>query len=106
MILGAFAPWAKAIFVTDYGTDRAGWLVLAVAVVAGLLLLVHARRGARSRIPLVAALLGTVAVAVVASDLRELAEDEFVGPAWGAYAAFAGSAGLVACSIAQLVRRD
>lgn len=52
------------------------------------------------------ALLGTVAVAIVASNLRELVEDEFVGPAWGAYAAFAGSAGLVACSIAALVRRD
>jgi len=106
MVLGAFAPWAKAIFVTDYGTDRAGWLVLAVAVVAGVLLLVHAGRGARSPMPLVTALLGTVAVAVVASELRELTDDQFVDPAWGVYAAFAGSAGLVACSIAQLVRRD
>lgn len=106
MVLGALGPWSKAVFVTDYGTERAGWAVLAVAVVAAVLLLVHASRGYRSAMPLLVAVLGTFTVALVASELRELSEDEFVGPAWGAYVAFAGSAGLVLSSVALLARRS
>lgn len=105
MVIGALGPWSKAVFVTDYGTDRAGWVVLAVAAVAAVLLIVHASRGRRSPVPLIVAVLGTVAVAIVASELRDLSEDEFLGPAWGAYASFAGSAGLVLSSVALLARR-
>lgn len=105
MVLGALGPWSKAVFVTDYGTDRAGWAVLAVAAVATGLLIVHARRGRRSIMPLLVAVLATFAVTLVASELRELSEDEFIGPAWGAYAAFVGSAGLVISSVALLARR-
>lgn len=105
MVLGSLGPWAKNIFVTDYGIDRAGYVVLAAALVAGVLLLLHARASRRSVLPLLAALAATAAVVVVAADFRELVDDEFVGPAWGLYAAFAGSAALVGLSMSLLTRR-
>jgi len=106
MVVGSLGPWAESILVTDYGIDRAGYVVMAVALVAGLVVLLHARVGRRSPLPLLAALLATAAVVVVAADFRELVDDQFVGPAWGLYAAFAGSAALVALSMSLLARRS
>ncbi len=50
-------------------------------------------------------MVGTVAIAVVASDFRELVDDADLAPAWGLYVAFAGSAILVALSMSLLARR-
>jgi len=105
MIFGSLGPWAKNIFVTDYGIDRAGYLILAISTVSGLLLVLHARTGKRSPLPLLAALFGTAALVILAADFRELVDDQFVGPAWGLYAAFAGSAALVALSMSLLTKR-
>ncbi len=105
MVLGSLGPWARDIFVTDYGIDRAGYVILAIALAAGLLLALHARRGRRSPLPLAAALLATAALVVLAADFRELVDDGLVSPAWGLYLAFAGSAALVALSMALLTGR-
>jgi len=105
MVAGAVGPWAKSIFVVDYGLDRSGLLVLVLAAAAGLLLLAHTRAAGRAPLPLAAALVATVAIAVVVNEFRELLDDDLLGPAWGLYAAFAGSAAMVAIAMLQLARR-
>jgi len=105
MVAGSLGPWAKNIFVVDYGLDRAGVVVIALAAAAGLLLLAHARSAGGTPLPLAAALVATVAVTVVVSEFRELLDDDLVGPAWGLYAAFAGSAAMVAIAMLQVARR-
>ena len=105
MVVGSLGPWAKNIFVVDYGPERAGLLVIVLAAAAGLLLLAHARSGRRAALPIAAALTATVAVIVVVSDFRELLDDELLGPAWGLYVAFAGSAAMIAIAMLQLARR-
>ena len=105
MVFGSLGPWAKNIFVTDYGIDRAGYAILVIALAAGLLLVIDARNRKRSPLPLLAALLGTASLVVLAADYRELVDDQFVSPAWGIYAAFVGSAALVALSMSLLTRR-
>ncbi len=104
MVVGSLGPWSESITVVDQGIDRAGYAVMVGAVLAGLLLLMHVRRGSRSPLPLLAALVGTAAIAILASDFRELVDDAFTSPAWGLYAAFAGSVALVALSMALLTR--
>jgi len=105
MVIGALGPWAKSIFVVDYGLDRAGVVVIVLAAVAALLLLAHARGAGRTLMPVAAALVATVAVAVVVTEFRELLDDDLLGPAWGLYVAFAGSAAMVAITMLQLARR-
>jgi len=105
MVVGSVGPWAKSIFVVDYGLDRAGLLVIVLGAIAGLLLLAHNRTGGRAFLPLAAALVATVAVAVVVTEFRELLDDDLLGPAWGLYVAFAGSAAMVAIAMLQLARR-
>ncbi len=105
MVFGSLGPWARDVFVTDYGIDRSGYAILAITLVAGLLLALHARRGRRSLLPLAAALLATAALVILAADFRELVDDGLVSPAWGLYLAFAGSAALVALSMALLTDR-
>jgi hypothetical protein len=105
MVVGSLGPWAKDVFVTDYGLDRDGAFVIAAAAVAALVLALHARRGEPSRLPIVAAALGALAIGVLAADFREVVDDTFVEPAWGLYVAAAGSALLVALSMSLLARR-
>jgi hypothetical protein len=105
MVAGAVGPWAKSIFVVDYGLDRSGLLVIVLAAAAGLLLLAHTRAVGRAPLPLAAALVATVAIAVVVDEFRELLDDDLLGPAWGLYAAFVGSAAMVAIAMLQLARR-
>jgi hypothetical protein len=105
MVIGSLGPWAKSIFVVDYGLDRAGAVVIVLAAAAGLLLFAHARSGRGALLPIVAALAATAAVMVVVSDFRELLDDESLGPAWGLYVAFAGSAATIAIATLQLTRR-
>jgi len=105
MVIGSLGPWSKSLLVVDHGLERTGLAVIIAAVLASLLLLAHARRGRRSPFPLIAAVLGTVAVAVLATNFRELIDDAELGPAWGLYVAFVGSAVLVACSMSLLARR-
>ncbi len=104
MIVGSLGPWGKAIFVTDYGLDRHGAIVMVAAIVIAALLALHLRRPRRSWPPIAGAALGTFAAATAASDFRDLVDDPFVGPAWGLYAAFAGCALVVALSMALLAR--
>lgn len=106
MVIGSLGPWAKDIFVTDYGLDRDGALVIAAAGLAALVLALHARRGRPSRLPILAAGLGALAIGILAADFRDVVDDTFVEPAWGIYAAAAGSALLVALSMTLLVRRS
>jgi len=105
MVFGSFGPWAKSIFVTDYGIERTGYVILVIAVLSTVLLVLHARAGKRSPLPLLAALLATASLVILAADFRELVDDQFVGPAWGLYAAFAGSAALVGLSMSLLTKR-
>jgi hypothetical protein len=105
MVFGSLGPWAKNVFVTDYGIDRAGDVILVIALLAALVLILHARGGSHSPLPLLAALLATVALVILAADFRELVDDQALGPAWGLYAAFVGSAALVALSMSLLTKR-
>ncbi len=105
MVVGSLGPWAQDVFVTDYGLDRDGALVIGLAGLAALVLALHARRARFSLLPVVAAALGAVAVGVFASEFRDLLDDNFVDPAWGLYAAAAGSALLVGLSMSLMVRR-
>jgi hypothetical protein len=106
MVVGSLGPWARDIFVTDYGLDRDGALVIAAAGLAAIVLALHARRGRPARLPILAAALGALAIGVLASEFRDAVDDTFVEPAWGLYAAAAGSALLVALSMSLLVRRS
>lgn len=105
MVMGALGPWAKNIFVTDYGLDRDGPLVLATAAIAAVALAVHVRRGT-PRLPMVTAALGALAIGIVAADFRDIVDDTFVEPAWGLYVTAAGATMLVALSMSLLVRQD
>ena len=105
MVVGSIGPWAEDVFVTDYGLDRNGALVIGAAGLAALVLALHARRARPSRLPVVAAALGAAAVGILASEFRDAVDDTFVRPAWGLYAAAAGAALLVALSMSLLVRR-
>lgn len=105
MVMGALGPWAKNIFVTDYGLDRDGPLVLATAAIAAIALAVHARRG-MPRLPMVTAALGALAIGIIAADFRDIVDDTFVEPAWGLYVTAAGATLLVALSMSLLVRQD
>jgi hypothetical protein len=105
MVAGSLGPWAKDIFVTDYGLERNGALVMGAAGLAALVLALHARRGGQSRLPIVAAALGALAIGILASEFRDVLDDTFVEPAWGLYAAATGSVLLVIVSMALLVRR-
>jgi hypothetical protein len=105
MALGALGPWAENIFATEQGIDGNGWVVLAAGAAGTLLLGLHLRRGRASPLPLVAALAGAAAAAVVAADFRDFLDDALVNPAWGLYVSFAGAALLVAVSTAALTRR-
>ncbi len=104
MVFGSLGPWAKAILVTDYGTDANGWFVLAAAVVAGTSLVVHLRRGRESWLPLIAAGATAFAAAAIAADFRDYVDDSFVGPAWGLYLAFLGCAVVIVVAMSLLVR--
>lgn len=106
MVLGSLGPWAKAVFVTESGLDRNGALVIVAALVVAVVLGFRLHRGHGSRLALVSAALAAFAAAMIASDFRDLVDDPFVGPYWGLYMAFAGSAVLVGLSMAMLVRRQ
>ncbi len=104
MVLGALGPWAKAILVTDYGTDANGWFVLGAALVAGVALVVHLRRGDGMWLPLIGAGAGAFAAAAIAADFRAYVDDSFVSPDWGIYLAFVGCVMTVIVSMSLLVR--
>lgn len=107
MVVGSLGPWAKAVFVTEYGLDRNGALVIVAALVIAAVLGFHLYRGGRgSRLPLLNVAVAAVAAAIIASDFRDLVDDPFVGPYWGLYMAFIGSALAVGLSMALLVRRQ
>jgi hypothetical protein len=105
MAVGALGPWAENVFATEQGVDGNGWIVVGAGVAGTILLALHGTRGRRSPLPWLAALAGAGAAAVVTSDFRDFLDDTLVSPAWGLYVAFAGSALLVAVSMALLVRR-
>ena len=105
MVIGSLGPWAKDIFVVDHGIERSGYPVIAAAAAAGLLLLLYARTRTRSLPLLLCIAIATATLVLLGSEYRELVDDQFVGPAWGIYAAFAGAAGIVAVSMALMVRR-
>ena len=104
MVVGALGPWAKAILVTDYGTDANGVFVLVAAVVIGVCLAVHLKRGRGTGLPLLAAGAGAFAAASVAADFRDYVDDSFVSPDWGIYAAFLGCAITVSVAMSLLLR--
>lgn len=105
IVVGVLGPWAENVFATEQGIDGNGWIVLAAGAAGTLLLAFHARRGARSPLPFLAALAGAGAAAVVAGDFRDFLDDALVSPAWGLYVTFAGAALLVAVSMAAIARR-
>jgi len=105
MVIGSLGPWSKSLLVVDNGIERTGYVVIAAGLIAAALLFAHARYQRSSAFPLVAALLATVAVTVLASTFRDLVDDTDLGPAWGLYVAFVGSAALVACSMSLLTKR-
>ncbi|MDQ3893095.1 MAG: hypothetical protein M3292_00280 [Actinomycetota bacterium] len=74
MVIGAFGPWAKVLFITIDGTDggRDGWLVVAAAGVAGLVLLwyLRARRAWLLVVPLLAGIAGAATAIYDINDIN------------------------------------
>jgi len=105
MVLGSLAPWSKAILVVEYGTDANGVFVLLAALVTGVSLVVHRRRGRESWLPLIAAGAGAFAAAAIAADFRDYVDDSFVSPDWGLYLSFAGCVTTVVVAMSLLVAR-
>jgi hypothetical protein len=114
MIIGGVGPWATVLdIVTVNGTNGDGWLVIAAALIAGIMLLVwNGRR--RAVWPLVvAAVLGVLSALVAIVDLasiEDLVEDEFRGTevvdaAWGIYLALIASLALTIAAAVTAVGR-
>jgi hypothetical protein len=108
MLIGAFGPWAKALFVSVSGTDGSndGWLVVVAGLAGGLLMLQVALRESR-RASLGACIAGVVGAAVTIYDRNNLtsaAEDEEFGAllqiGWGLNLAMIASIGLAAAGLA------
>jgi hypothetical protein len=112
MVLGAFGPWAKVLFVTVNGTDGSndGWWVVLLAVAGGLAVWWATTKPSRQREAALAALAaGVVASALTIADRGEL---EGVGlgavgevrVGWGLNLATIGSLSLVGAAVVLLSR--
>ena len=112
MLIGAFGPWARVLDVQTIngtGGGRDGWVVVAAAVLAVLLLLVYVKF--RKRWLLVGSLLaGLVGAATAAYDISDVQSVAVYGtsvadPQWGIYLALIGSASLAVASLLLAIRR-
>jgi len=79
--------------------------VLLAALVSGVSLVVHLRRGRESWLPLIAAGAGAFAAAAIAADFRDYVDDSFVSPDWGLYLSFVGCVTTVVVAMSLLVAR-
>ena len=116
LVLGAFGPWARVFVVNLSGTEGDGWLVIACAVLAGVMLYQHEKRG-DARWPMaVSALAGVIAFVIVTADAVDIygggsgEKNEFLGdadvatPGWGLIMDHIASASLVVASLVMLAR--
>jgi hypothetical protein len=112
MVIGAFGPWAKVLFITVNGTDdgKDGWVVVGAAVLAGMLLLLYIRFRARW-LPVLTLLIGFAGAATAAYDIHDISSafagtiaEDVATASWGIYVALIGSLSLAAASVALLVR--
>lgn len=117
MIVGSFGPWARVLFVTVSGVDGDGWFVVGAAVVALVMLYLHAKQPLRRWPLIVSAVAGGVALAIVISDGKDIFGDQssgeeddlfgdsdLISPGWGIVMAGLASASLIASSIALFLQ--
>lgn len=109
MLVGAFGPWAKVLFITINGTDdgRDGWIVVGAAGAAAVLLLVYLRTGKRwlAVIPLLAGALGAATAGYDISDINGTFGGDVANAEWGIYLALIASVSLILASLALILGR-
>jgi hypothetical protein len=116
MLAGAFGPWAKVIgFVNVGGLDGDGWFVLGAAIVAAVMLFLHAVSPRAPGWPIVAVVVaGVFGSAVAVVDLTELLgkqtfdfageeSDDIVDPGWGIWMSAIASASLAIAAAVRFV---
>jgi len=108
MLVGAFGPWAKVLFITINGTDdgRDGWVVVGAAGVAAVVLLAYlrARRRWLPAIPFLAGCLGAVTAGYDISDINGTFGGDVASAEWGIYLALIASVSLILASLALILR--
>jgi hypothetical protein len=109
MLVGAFGPWAKVLFITINGTDdgRDGWIVVGAAGAAAVLLLVYLRTGKRwlAVIPLLAGALGAATAGYDIRDINGTFGGDVANAEWGIYLALIASVSLILASVALILGR-
>lgn len=112
MAVGAFGPWARALFFTVHGTDGAGdgWLIVFAALVAGIALIVYSQAPHKPllAVPLLAGISGAAVAVHDISNIARLTATTSLAPtsiAWGVFLAFAASTALAVTTTLLFARR-
>lgn len=115
MVIGAFGPWARVLFISASGVDGDGWFVIGGAVIGAFMVYRHAARPTHPRWTLVvAALASMVALAVVVYDGKDIVgtqggdgeslfgDADLISPGWGLWVSGLASASLTLASLRLL----
>src|SRR5262245_33628816 len=106
MVLGAFGPWVELLGLSAGGTDgdNDGWLVIAVAVVAGAIFLWQRRTPRAGAAALAGGVLGAIITIYDRSNVGDAATEvgqagELVEVGWGLNLAIAASVSLAIAGV-------
>ena len=111
MVVGSFGPWAKVLGFTVSGTDGSndGWFVVAIAVVAGAVLLWKRRKTQAGFAAIVGGVLGASVAMYDRSNVKDAASEsgevgELVQVGWGLNLALVASISLAISGAVWLVK--